>query len=232
MFFSNKKKKSRSVQKLKEGNTSQEVISFLSNYDLDLPKDTIQNFKDQLEELRTLSDEEIEKLKEEHFGRPTKYDPKMCAMLLEEMAKGKSKETVATELGITYHTLNNWEKNNVDFFNALKIGEQLCRRWWVEQGRVNLNNKDFKHVLWMMNMTNMHGWIASNNRLNAKIEARTEHIERKVVEFKNGDAGMILQVLADSGALGDILKGVMESNDVIEGEYEDVEDVEITEVDK
>lgn len=91
-------------------------------------------------------------------GRPTKYTPEMCQIVVSLMGEGASKAEVAAELGISRQCMNEWTENNQDFSDAIKEGEALSEAWWLKKGRVNLENKDFSATLWYMNMKNRHGW--------------------------------------------------------------------------
>lgn len=91
-------------------------------------------------------------------GRPTKYESSMCYQVIEHMSKGASKCEVAAELGVTEGTLYNWQNSNDEFLEAIKIGEEKSKAWWLKQGRINLENKDFSAALWYMNLKNRHGW--------------------------------------------------------------------------
>ncbi len=87
-------------------------------------------------------------------GRPTKYKPKMCVRAIEMMKEGCSLCDVAADLGVMRSTLYEWKKNNEEFSDAIKKGEELSQAWWERNGRINLENKDFNHGLWFMNMKN------------------------------------------------------------------------------
>ena len=92
------------------------------------------------------------------MGRPTKYRPEMCQQVVELMREGASLCEVAVNIGITEDTLHRWKKTNQEFSESIKIGLELSKAWWLSQGRVNLENKDFNATLFYMNMKNRHGW--------------------------------------------------------------------------
>ncbi len=91
-------------------------------------------------------------------GRPTKYKPEMCQVVIDMMKEGASKTEVAAELDIVWDTLARWQVEIAEFSEAIKKGEKLSEAWWLRKGRVNLENKDFSPTLWYMNMKNRHGW--------------------------------------------------------------------------
>lgn len=57
------------------------------------------------------------------FGRPTKYKPEYCQMLIDHMSKGLSYESFAADLDLTRECLYKWEKRYPDFLHAKKKGQ-------------------------------------------------------------------------------------------------------------
>lgn len=68
-------------------------------------------------------------------GRPTKYDPAMCAKLVAMGKLGMSKCEMAAEIDICVETFNQWEKQHKDFSEASKRAVQLSQAWWERKGR-------------------------------------------------------------------------------------------------
>ncbi len=52
------------------------------------------------------------------IGRPTKYDPQMCARVVELGTDGTSRAELAADLGISIQTLHNWEAAHPEFLEA------------------------------------------------------------------------------------------------------------------
>ena len=86
----------------------------------------------------------------------------MLDRVVELMTEGASKAEVAANLGISRQCMDEWTKNNQLFGDAIKAGEQASEAWWLRQGRINLQNKEFSATLWYMNMKNRHGWKDKN----------------------------------------------------------------------
>lgn len=96
-------------------------------------------------------------------GRPSKYNPDEIEKLNALMSVGASLIEVAAALDVTRETLYDWSnpkspRFKKEFSNTLKKARVKSEAWWEEQGRVNLNNKEFSPVLWYMNMKNRFGW--------------------------------------------------------------------------
>ncbi len=103
-------------------------------------------------------------------GRPTKYDPRYCEMLIEHMASGLSYESFAGVLGITRATLYNWEIHG-EFLDAKEIGSQRNLLFWEKAGNEGLwdqteyndegkpiRTKKINATVWIFSMKNRHKW--------------------------------------------------------------------------
>ncbi len=97
------------------------------------------------------------------LGAPSKYHVGMLKRVIEYMGEGASKIELAADIGVCIDTIKQWQnpesdQYNKDFSAAIKKGEALSAAWWMEQGRLNLENREFSPTLWYMNMRNRHGW--------------------------------------------------------------------------
>lgn len=92
------------------------------------------------------------------MGMPTKYKPEFCSKIIEMMSEGASKKEVAASFGVSRQNMLAWEKIHPEFGEAVTRAEELCEAWWEKQGRINIHNKEFNHVLWYMNMKNRFSW--------------------------------------------------------------------------
>lgn len=95
-------------------------------------------------------------------GRPSKYKPEFCQVMIDEMKEGAAIEEVALELDIHKDTLYEWCKVYPDFSDAKKKGVALSEGWWMREGRKNLHSGTFSATLWYMNMKNRHKWCDRN----------------------------------------------------------------------
>lgn len=88
------------------------------------------------------------------MGRPTDYRPEYCAVVIRLMRKGSSIAELARKFDCAISTIYEWIDKNPDFSYAIKKGIGLSQGWWEKNGRINLHEKSFNHILWMMNMRN------------------------------------------------------------------------------
>jgi DNA-binding XRE family transcriptional regulator len=63
-------------------------------------------------------------------GRPTKYDPAFCDMVVPFMEQGYSTTALAGHLGVSRQTVYNWMDENPQFFDAVKQGMAASAIWW------------------------------------------------------------------------------------------------------
>jgi len=75
-------------------------------------------------------------------GRPTKYEPRFCDMLIEHMAKGYSFESFASISDTCKDTLYEWVKTHPEFSDARKKALDKNRYWWESQAIENILNKE------------------------------------------------------------------------------------------
>jgi len=67
---------------------------------------------------------------ERGVGRPTKYDPSYCELVLEEMGKGFSLTAFAGILGVSRATIDLWMKANPEFMEAVSRGKAMRLVHW------------------------------------------------------------------------------------------------------
>ena len=72
-------------------------------------------------------------------GRPTKYDPSYCDLIVEMLAEGASlTEFRAAVGGITWQTLSNWKEAHPEFLEALNKAESVGQAYWEKRLRTDL----------------------------------------------------------------------------------------------
>ena len=118
-------------------------------------------------------------------GRPTKYKPEMCQQAIDFMSKGFSKAETSAELGISRETLNQWEKSNDEFSDAIKEGERQSALWWAKMGMAGMTGKvpGFNATIWIFNMKNRHGWADKQEiNLGGKLEVNIDSKDAGLLE--------------------------------------------------
>lgn len=103
-------------------------------------------------------------------GRPSKYNPKFCEMLIDHMANGFSFETFAAKIDVNQDTLHEWVKVHKDFSESKKKAFCKCQLFWENLGInhiVNITEKDdqgnsrsasLNTGAWIFNMKNRFKW--------------------------------------------------------------------------
>lgn len=113
----------------------------------------------------------------------SKYDPAVIfPAIMELMAQGVGKRSLCLHLGIVPSTFWRWEKRYPELRKVLKQGTALAEAWWLEQGRVNIHNKGFNAILYMMNMQNRFGWTRSPDGSKAE-PSKHEHLHKHKHEY-------------------------------------------------
>lgn len=102
-------------------------------------------------------------------GRPEKYRPEYCDMVIEHMEKGFSFESFAGVVDTCVDTLYEWGKRYPEFFEAKKKAFAKCRIFWeakgveglfsetVVDGRIS-KSKSMNSAIWIFNMKNRFRW--------------------------------------------------------------------------
>ena len=95
------------------------------------------------------------------IGRPTKYKPEYCEMLIEHMSGGLSFESFAGVINVNQDTLHEWVKVWPEFSEAKKLAFAKCQLWWEKVGISGLwSTKDssFNTGVYCFNMKNRFKW--------------------------------------------------------------------------
>lgn len=93
-------------------------------------------------------------------GRPTKYKPEFCEKVKELAAKGASKTECAVELGISWQSFHEYQREYPQFSDAVKEAERLCQAWWEKKGREATFGKyeGFSASSYIFQMKNRFPW--------------------------------------------------------------------------
>lgn len=72
-------------------------------------------------------------------GRPTKYKPEYCDLVVEMLSEGASlTEFRAAVGGISRETMSNWKQANPEFLDALNKADALGQAYWEKRLRTDL----------------------------------------------------------------------------------------------
>lgn len=93
-------------------------------------------------------------------GRPTKYKPEYCEMLIKHMSSGLPYETFAAEVDASREVLYDWEKAHPEFLHAKKKGRAAQYKFLAMVGRNAMAGKvpGFNATAWVFFMKNCCGW--------------------------------------------------------------------------
>ncbi len=71
-------------------------------------------------------------------GRPTKYRPEFCELVIELGKQGKTWRHMAIECGVYEQaTLYDWAEKYPEFSKAFKEAQELARIWWDDLGQAH-----------------------------------------------------------------------------------------------
>lgn len=88
-------------------------------------------------------------------GRPSKYKPEYCDLIIEHMSEGASITSFAAEIGVARSTIDEWANNYTEFSGAVKIGKAKCAAWWEKLGRNNAITGEGNATLVIFGLKNM-----------------------------------------------------------------------------
>lgn len=104
-------------------------------------------------------------------GRPTKYRPEFCEMLIQHMSQGYSFETFGALVNTHRAVLYDWVKKHTEFDDAKRQATEMCQQFWERKGIENLETKHFNSSVWIFNMKNRFRW---NDNQEIKVETKSE----------------------------------------------------------
>lgn len=92
-------------------------------------------------------------------GRPTKYKPEYCQMLVEHMKQGFSFECFGAVIDCSEDALYDWKNLHKEFSEAYKKGRMYSMKFWEDLGVVGTTEGNhFNATSWIFNMKNRFGW--------------------------------------------------------------------------
>lgn len=93
-------------------------------------------------------------------GRPSKYKPEYCEMLIKHMADGYSFESFAAIIDLDRDTIYEWTKAHPDFSDAKKRAVAKSQLFWEKIGHGGSLGriKNFSAAAWIFSMKNRFQW--------------------------------------------------------------------------
>lgn len=88
-------------------------------------------------------------------GRPSKYEPRFCQMVIDHMSDGASMTSFAAEIGVARSTINEWMAVHPEFSEAVKIAKAKCAAWWERLGRQGAQGGEVNPTLVIFGLKNM-----------------------------------------------------------------------------
>lgn len=94
-------------------------------------------------------------------GRPTKYKPEYCDLVVKHLEEGLSIESFAGVIDVDTAQIYRWKEKYPEFRSSINRGVAKSLLWWDRQGQKGLwgtRDKQFNHRTWEFNMRNKFGW--------------------------------------------------------------------------
>lgn len=88
-------------------------------------------------------------------GRPTKYKPEFCDIVIAAGKEGKTKAEMAAAIDVDRATLNDWMEKHPEFSRSVKRGLDYAQAWWEARGReATFKSEGFNATSFIFNMKN------------------------------------------------------------------------------
>lgn len=89
-------------------------------------------------------------------GRPTKYKPEFCDLVIEVGSYGGWLSEMAEACDVVRSTMDEWAATHPEFSEALTRAKQKAQAWFEAQGRTGLTADKFNSALWQKQMSARH----------------------------------------------------------------------------
>ena len=111
-------------------------------------------------------------------GRPTKYDPKYCEMLISYMGKGLSIEAFAGSIEVNRDTIYEWLNKFPEFSDSYSVAKMKQADFFEKMGIQAMAGKikGFNSATYIFTMKNKLKWtdrqeVEQNNNINITIDS-------------------------------------------------------------
>lgn len=89
-------------------------------------------------------------------GRPTKYKPQFCDLIIEIGEQGGWLCEMAEACDVVRSTMDEWASSHPEFSEALTRAKQKAQAWFEKSGRTGLYADRFNASLWSKQMAARH----------------------------------------------------------------------------
>lgn len=146
-------------------------------------------------------------------GRPTKYKPEFCKLLIEEAKKGSTIEMIAADLGVHKDTIYEWQDKHPEFSDALKLGRSYQEAFWsrrLMEASVDAKGELYNSSVLMFIMKCRFGWRDRDSAtINQNItQTQATKVENKDIKIIASDVDVEAQLEEDARNADPFLKEV------------------------
>lgn len=117
-----------------------------------------------------------EKPDRKSLGRPSKYYPEFCEVIIELGKLGKSLAQMASAFEVDKASVLRWEEEYPDFRTALMRARSEAQTWWENHGQMGLYSREFNANLWIKSVASRF---------------RDDYTERKETQVTGADGGPV-----------------------------------------
>lgn len=97
--------------------------------------------------------------KQKALGRPSKFSPRYCGLLVKHMAEGLSFESFSSVIDVSRDTLYEWKKVHASFSDAVKKGRERQLYFYEKMGIFACHaGKEFNATVFIWMTKNMLHW--------------------------------------------------------------------------
>jgi hypothetical protein len=141
--------------------------------------------------------------------KPEYIAMEVIPQLLRSMGEGKTLSATAKDLGIGIGTFQYWRTKYSELEEAVRVGQDLAKAWWEEQGRLSLwypAGIKFNVSVWTMMMTNRFGYktAITKEESEQKVDITKREVSLKRITYDISDTAGILRILSDAGAIPEL----------------------------
>ena len=102
----------------------------------------------------------------------TKYEPASHPIAYIKLAsQGMSEVEIAAEFGVSVGTMRKWAEKFEEFNTAFEVGASMYEAWWLQEGKENLDNRNYNVGLYKFITGNQLGYSDKMESKNLNVTA-------------------------------------------------------------